>query len=100
MAPPLVIHIQPVETEFLVDYLVYLGPTLLLGPTPTPYIDAARELLSLGYDPARKLLMRRRGVNVNQLEYLLEYAAELGAENQANPPFKYPLEQYGPGIAP
>ena len=101
MTEPIVIHIQPVD-ERLVDYDVYLGPILLLGPTPTPYIDAANRLLFLGYDPERRLFMRRRGVDVNQLNYELEEAALLGAEDQQIIPADvlYPLGQDGPGDVP
>lgn len=101
MSAPLVVHIQPVDTTELIDYVVYFGPVLLIGtPTPTPYIDAANELLARGYSPDRRLLMRRRGVNVNQLSYRLGEAAALEIENQANPPFLYPLQQDGPGSVP
>jgi hypothetical protein len=96
---PIVIHIQPFDA-FLIAYYVYLGPTLLLGPTTTPMRDAARELLFLGYDPERLLFMRRRGVNVNQLVYEIGDAADLNFEWQANPPFLYPLQQDGPGAVP
>lgn len=99
MAEPLVIHIQPVDAA-LVDYLAFLGPTLLVGPTPTPYISSANELISLGFDPSRKLYMRRRGVDVNQLSYTLGVAARLEVEDQENPPAPYPLGPDGPGMAP
>ena len=101
MAEPIVIHIQPVDDE-LVDYDVFLGPAFLLGPTSTPYIDAANALLALGFDPERRLLMRRRGVDVNQLSYELEEAAALGAENQQIIPATtlYPVGQDGPGAVP
>jgi hypothetical protein len=101
MTAPYVVHIQPVDQTELILYLVYLGPTLLAGPTATPYIDAAINLLNTpGFDPTVPLIMRRRGVNVNQLNYPLGIAAQLGVENQANPPFEYPLQQDGPGAVP
>lgn len=101
MAEPIVIHIQPIDDD-LIDYVVYLGPLLLLGPTPTPYIDAANRLLYIGYDPERRLLMRRRGVDVNQLNYELADAARLGFENEQIIPAStlYPIGQDGPGIVP
>ena len=79
-----------------------LGPAVLLGTTSTPYIDAANALLALGFDPERRLLMRRRGVDVNQLSYELEEAAALGAENQQIIPATtlYPVGQDGPGAVP
>lgn len=98
---PLVIHIQPVEHVHLIRYLVYFGSVLLIAdPTPTPYIDSANLLLSLGYSGGRQLFMRRRGVNVNQLAYTLAEAARLEVENQANPPFPWALQQDGPGSVP
>jgi hypothetical protein len=90
MTEPVVIHIQHSD-EFSYEpnqyYYVYYGypPTLLLGPTQTPYISAAQELIALGYDPNRKLLMRRRGVNVNQLNYTIHYASMLGVEDEQQP---------------
>lgn len=99
MTEPIVIHIQPAG-EGMIDYDIYMGGFFLLGPTPKPYITAARELIADGYDPARKLIMRRRGVDVNQLSYALGDAARLTVENQANPPFLWPLQQDGPGAVP
>jgi hypothetical protein len=99
MAEPVVIHIQPAD-EGMLYYNVYLGQRFLLGPTRTPYIDSANTLIGLGYDPYRKLFMRRRGVDVNQLSYLIAVAAELGEENQFNPPNPYPLGPDGPGTVP
>lgn len=95
-------HIEPVGNGDFDrdDYYAFIYNRLLLGPTTTPYSDTARTLLALGYDPGRRLLMRRRGVDVNQLNYMIYYAARLGVENQANPPFRYPVGQDGPGAVP
>lgn len=102
MADPVVVHIQPAtEADFnRVNYYAFIYNTLLLGPTGTPYIDTANKLLALGYDPDRRLLMRRRGVDVNQLNYTIGEAAALEFEDQSNPPVLYPLGQDGPGAAP
>jgi hypothetical protein len=100
---PIVVTIVPAsETdERRIFYFVYVYNNLLFPiPTATPYGDAARELLILGYDPHRLLFMRRAGVEVNQLAYPLARAAVLGPENQANPPFFWPLQQDGPGAVP
>jgi hypothetical protein len=88
MAEPYVIHIQPVDQN-LVDYLSFHGQQFLLGPTPTPYIDTAILLVGLGFDYNRLLIMRRRGVDVNQLVYTIGEASELEFENQNNmrPPY-------------
>ena len=102
MADPVVVTIQPAsETDPARDeYYAFVYNAPLLGPTETPYIDTAIELLALGYDPARLLFMRRRGVDVNQLAYTIGQAAQLEVEDQANPPFLYPLGQDGPGTVP
>lgn len=102
MSDPVVVHIQPASLAdyYRVSYFAFIYNALLLGPTTTPYIDTAIELLALGFDPTRRLLMRRRGVDVNQLSYTIGQAAELEFENQANPPFLYPLGQDGPGAVP
>lgn len=102
MADPIVVHIQPVsEADPNRDeYYAFVYNVFLLGPTETPYIDTANRLLSLGYDPGRMLLMRRRGVDVNQLAYRIGVAAQLEVENQANPPSPYPLGPDGPGTVP
>lgn len=102
MADPVVVHIQPVsEADPNRDaYYAFVYNALLLGPTRTPMIDTANVLLSLGYDPGRKLLMRRRGVDVNQLSYRIIDAAQLEVENQSNPPNPYPLGPDGPGSVP
>jgi hypothetical protein len=99
---PIVVHIVPVNEydERRIFYFAYVFNQLLLGPTLTPYSDTARELLFLGYDPDRVLLMRRTGVEVNQLAYPIDQAAVLEIENQANPPFFWPLQQDGPGAVP
>jgi hypothetical protein len=99
---PVVVHIMPWdEPDFTrVFYLAYIYDHFLLGPTATPYRDTARELLLQGFDRDRLLLMRRFGVEVNQLSYPIGLAAELEVENQANPPFLYPLQQDGPGAVP
>jgi hypothetical protein len=99
MAAPLVVHIQPVGPQHNV-YDAFVFNRFLLGPTRTPYIDTANVLLNLGYDPYRQLFMRRRGVNVNQMNYTLIQAATLGVEDERNPPFLYPLGQDGPGAVP
>lgn len=102
----IVVHIQPVD-QALIDYIVFLGQVLLIAtPTPIPYTMAAQALLALGYDPARQLLMRRVGVNVNQLSYALGDAALLNVENQQvlNPlirsVFISPIVLDGPGAVP
>jgi hypothetical protein len=102
MADPIVLHIQPVsETDFLRDeYYTFVYNEFLLGPTETPYIDSARELLARGYDPQRRLFMRRRGVDVNQLDFKLIDAAELEVEDQTNFILLYTLGQDGPGNRP
>jgi hypothetical protein len=99
---PVVVHIVPSsETdERRIFYNAFIYNEFLLGPTVTPYTDTARELLARGYDGERQLLMRRKGVDVNQLQYTIEHAAELEIENQANPPFFWPLQQDGPGAVP
>ena len=102
MADPVVVIIQPAN-EFdpnRDEYNAFIYNQFLLGPTETPYTDTARELISLGYDPARLLFMRRRGVDVNQLSYTIGEAAALEVEDQSNTPFIYPLGQDGPGTAP
>jgi hypothetical protein len=98
---PVVVIIQPVS-EFGArgTYYAFVYNTLLLGPTDTPYIDTAVRLLTMGFDPARLLFMRRRGVSVNQLSYTIGEAAVLEVEDQSNPPFLYPLGQDGPGTVP
>src|SRR5215468_4368306 len=85
----LYVHIQPVsEFDPLRDeYYAFVYNQLLLGPTETPYTDTARALLALGYDPSLRLIMRRRGVDVNQLNYTLFDAARLEVEDQSNPRF-------------
>jgi hypothetical protein len=86
-----VVHIQHTDEVTYAPnqyYNVYYAfpEVLLAGPTQTPYIAAAQALLALGYDPNRKLLMRRRGVDVNQLAYTIHYASQLGAEDEQQPP--------------
>lgn len=102
MADPVIVHIQPAsESDTGRDeYFAFVYNALLLGPTETPYIDTANRLLALGFDPYRRLLMRRRGVDVNQLDYTIRQAALLEVEDQSNPPFLYPLGQDGPGSVP
>lgn len=102
MPDPVVVTIQPVSEfdPFRDEYYAFIYNRLLLGPTTTPYIDTARALLTLSFDPDRLLLMRRRGVDVNQLSYTIRNAALLEVENQSNPPFLYPLGQDGPGAVP
>jgi len=91
MADPVVVHIQhtdEVTYEPNQYYYVYYGfpEVLLAGPTQTPYIDAANALLALGYDPGRRLFMRRRGVDVNQLNYSILQASQLEIEDEQQPP--------------
>ena len=102
MADPIVVHIEPVSEADLDrdSYNAFIYNVFLLGPTDTPYTDTANRLLYLGYDPDRRLLMRRRGVDVNQLAYTVGQAAALVVEDQSNPPFLYPLGQDGPGTVP
>lgn len=102
MAEPVIVHIHPwneLDARNLF-YLAYVNNVQVAGPTATPYRDTARYLLQHGYDPIRLLLMRRHGVEVNQLEYRIVEAAGLEFENQANPAFLWPLQQDGPGAVP
>ena len=91
MADPIVVTIQP-TAEFVYApnqfYDVYYAfpEVLLVSSTQTPYISAAQTLLGLGYDATRKLFMRRRGVSINQLNYTIGNAAELGVEYEQQPP--------------
>jgi hypothetical protein len=102
MADPVVVHIQPVsEFDYARDeYLAFVYNRFLLGPTETPYRDTANALLALGYDPDRQLFMRRRGVDVNQLNYTIGEAAELVVEDQSNARLLYVIGQDGPGTVP
>jgi hypothetical protein len=102
MSDPVVVHIEPVSEldEDRDTYFAFVYNEFLLGPTIHPYVTTARVLLDRGYSPDRKLFMRRRGVNTNQLSYTIGQAAGLEEENQANPPFLYPLGQDGPGSVP
>jgi hypothetical protein len=99
---PVVVFIEPAfeHDERRIYYFAFVHNTFILGPTLTPYIDTAKYLIGEGVDPDRKLFMRRKGVNVNQLAYTIGHAAELFVEDQANPPFFWPLQQDGPGAVP
>jgi hypothetical protein len=102
MADPIVVTIVPADEADprRILYYAYVYNTLLLGPTTTPYQDTANELLNLGYDPQRILLLRRLGVGVNQLSYKLFRAAVLEVTYLSNPRFFFPLQQNGPGAVP
>lgn len=101
MAEPLVIRIMALgDHPARRFYWVFFNNAFLLGPSFAPYADSARELLALGYDPNRRLLMRRVGVEVNQFNYTLAHAAALENEIVWNPPFFWPLQQDGPGAVP
>jgi len=58
----------------------------LLCRSRTPFLDAARVLLSEGYDPSIKMLMLRAGSNVCSLTAMIGAAAKLSVEESANGP--------------
>jgi hypothetical protein len=63
-----------------------LGDDCILAQSRTPFCDAARKLLDLGFDPAAMLVMTRAGSATVCLRAPLGVAANLTVEESAHGP--------------
>lgn len=88
MADPIVVHIEPATPpgsapRLHVPYrIVAAVPVALSGPVTNPIITAAGVLIAEGEDPARLILKRRRGTDLNEWSYTLAEASQLTLENE------------------
>jgi hypothetical protein len=82
---PAVIVVQPVAEKVgffrghLTDYCVF-------GPSRTPFCDAARQLLDLGWDAAALLVMRHADSTHECLRAPISFATALTVEESAHGP--------------
>jgi hypothetical protein len=77
MADPITLVVEEIDNGGRYDVHVD-GRDLLTSPQPL--LDSARALLEQGYDPNRRLLMRRAGREQIDLAAPLGHAARLSAE--------------------
>lgn len=59
------------------EFNTYLGDRLLCSSSRTPFVDAARSLITAGHDPEATLVTRHRASKHDALWAKLGYAATL-----------------------
>jgi hypothetical protein len=76
-----------------------LGDRLLVDGTRQPFLDGARSLLELGFDPDAMVLMRHQGSTVDSLRAKIAIAAALTVDEAGTPRFKR-WKPFAPAIDP